>query len=531
MLTMQQTTHSVSITNFEFIKSTFPELYRLANEMEYYYSTDHSCALLKARLFAEVWCHQTAQFFNLKLAESTDLSQKINQLKLLSKVPTYIIDELSLIRTSTNHGVHASQEWEGSWRSVVSSSRTQVKQTLKAIFELAHFSYFNLVNGQGEQTIWQEPVLEDTVTNVNLALNGCPQANLAIAEQAYSQLLSIKNQISTLSNKTNKKAYNTLNKKDLEYWLSRAHSLNASGTWQLYAQAYEQKFLVESKTINAEYCYKQAIKECTTGESYFLYANYLSVIGQPKRSWILCEESAKHGYHQAIVALQKKHYRSDDSIYNHWVKQGIEYKEINSFTIDAANKLELWLTDKENDLAKKRARTALITAQATQAPGYQYLKAFCDYFGYWGKTPKLNVVSELINDYKNLPSTVYYQTRLFSILKEHTEHRVTAIEIGCVAIKLEKNITIKAQIQFEIAMLMKEELASCGKVKCSFGLKALIKESAQLGYEKAKQFLKLPVGKALMRDNSFISQTTTFKQVNRQKQKIAKKQAKKANKK
>jgi len=34
-----------------------------------------------------------------------------------------------------------------------------------------------------------------------------------------------------------------------------------------------------------------------------------------------------------------------------------------------------------------------------------------------------------------------------------------------------------------------------------------------------------------MRDNSFISQTTTFKQVNRQKQKIAKKQAKKANKK
>ena len=182
---MQQKTHPASITNFKFIKSTFPELYRLANEMEYYYSTDHSCALLKARLFAEIWCHQTAQFFNLKLAESTDLSQKINQLKLLSKVPTYIIDELNLIRTSTNHGVHASQEWEGSWRSVVSSSRTQVKQTLKAIFELAHFSYFNLVNGQGEQTIWQEPVLEDTVTNVNLALNGCPQANLAIAEQVH----------------------------------------------------------------------------------------------------------------------------------------------------------------------------------------------------------------------------------------------------------------------------------------------------------------------------------------------------------
>jgi len=97
MLIMQQKTHPASITNFKFIKSTFPELYRLANEMEYYYSTDHSCALLKARLFAEIWCHQTAQFFNLKLAESTDLSQKINQLKLLSKVPTYIIDELNLI--------------------------------------------------------------------------------------------------------------------------------------------------------------------------------------------------------------------------------------------------------------------------------------------------------------------------------------------------------------------------------------------------------------------------------------------------
>jgi len=82
-----------------------------------------------------------------------------------------------------------------------------------------------------------------------------------------------------------------------------------------------------------------------------------------------------------------------------------------------------------------------------------------------------------------------------------------------------------------MAMLIKEELATSGKVKCSFGLKALIKESAQQGYEKAKQFLTLPMGKALMRDNSFVTHTTTFKQPNRKKQKIAKKQAKKTNKK
>ena len=102
------------------------------------------------------------------------------------------------------------------------------------------------------------------------------------------------------------------------------------------------------------------------------------------------------------------------------------------------------MIDTENELAKKRARTALITAQAMQAPGYQYLKAFCDYFGYWGKNPSLNAVNELINQYKNLPSTVYYQTRLFSILKEHTAHRTIAIEIGCVAIKLETNIQLKS---------------------------------------------------------------------------------------
>ena len=415
MLSVQQTFHTSHFPNFEFLTNTFPELFRLASEMEYYYSQDHSCALLKARLFAEVWCYRAADYVNIKLTGDSELSHKITQLKQSLLLPDYMIDELNLIREYANHGVHVSQVHHGALNSAVSVSKAQVKMVHKSVFELAHFLSFQLANEKNEPVMWQEPILVDTVCNVSLALNDNPDANLALAEQAYFQLSSIKKTSKIIQQPSNKKAYNQLSKIDLAYWIERAHALKALGTWQLYAQAFEHKFLVESQTMNTQYCYKQAIKECRTGESHFLYANFLSTTGEMQRAWTLAEESAKRGYHQAIVALQKKYYKSDISKYNYWVEQGIKYKEINSFTVDAANKLELWLIDQENDLAKKRARTALITAQATQAPGSQYLKALCDYFGYWGKQPKKECVNGLIKTYKNLPLTIHYQTRLFNI--------------------------------------------------------------------------------------------------------------------
>ena len=83
-------------------------------------------------------------------------------------------------------------------------------------------------------------------------------------------------------------------------------------------------------------------------------------------------------------------------------------------------------------------------------------------------------------------------------------------------------------MQFDIAMLIWQKLQADMKVRSPHSLKVLIRESAKSGCFDAQQFIKSPKGKALMRDNSLVCQKKGKKSVDRNKQKQAKKKARKA---
>ncbi|KJY87707.1 hypothetical protein CWB89_10195 [Pseudoalteromonas piscicida] len=216
--------------------------------------------------------------------------------------------------------------------------------------------------------------------------------------------------------------------------------------------------------------------------------------------------------------------------FNYWLEKGIAHKEPNSFTVDAGLKIKAWLLNQEDELAQKRARSALIEAKARRAKGIDCLQAYCDYFGYWNKTPeKEKALATLAENYSQLPSWLNFNKELFEVFKTYESKRKLAIKIGNqVVAKAQYNVE-KAQHKFDLGMLIWQELQACGKVKSPYALKALIREAASEGCENAAEFLALPKGKQLMRDNSFVTTRSQFKQPDRKKQ--AKKKARKAKKK
>lgn len=529
MTNVQPIIEHTTTDNFSFLQHWYPELYRLGMDMDRFYSQDHSCALLKARLFAEVWCHVFAEKVGVELDCNTELTNKIKQLQSVANVPPYIIDELEVIRLNANLGVHAYCSITNEWIGRAQTSQKQVNNTMQAVLELASFLVFNICGEKGEKTSWQAPTHIDEIKNVELALNGNKEANYALAKQALSQLEHYKNK--ELVEDLTRNQVKTL-KRDLEYWLSRSALCNAEGTALLYAKAYQLKWLQPSEHHNAETCYKAAIKECESGEAHYEFALYINKKGQNNRAWQHAEKAAELGHFEAITDLQVRFKTKDTLQFNYWLEKGIAHKEPNSFTVDAGLKIKAWLLNQEDELAQKRARSALIEAKARRAKGIDCLQAYCDYFGYWNKTPeKEKALATLAENYSQLPSWLNFNKELFEVFKTYESKRKLAIKIGNqVVAKTQCNVE-NAQYKFDLGMLIWQELLACGKAKSPYALKALIREAASEGCENAAEFLALPKGKQLMRDNSFVTTRSQFKQPDRKKQKQAKKKARKAKKK
>ena len=77
MMHAEHISHSQQTSNFTFLKQEYAELFRLGSEMEFYASQDHSCALLKALLFCELWCQEIANELNISLPRGSELCQTI----------------------------------------------------------------------------------------------------------------------------------------------------------------------------------------------------------------------------------------------------------------------------------------------------------------------------------------------------------------------------------------------------------------------------------------------------------------------
>jgi hypothetical protein len=145
--------------NYLFIEQSFPELYRLSQEIEEYHSIDHSCCLLKTRLFLELWCHEVGEKLKLKPPVSGDLINKINQISTIKKVPAYIIATLNILRIEGNKSAHISQEFDGSWNFDYSISKHKLDKLMIGLLEITQYLAYkiNLQRDDG-QSEWQVPI-------------------------------------------------------------------------------------------------------------------------------------------------------------------------------------------------------------------------------------------------------------------------------------------------------------------------------------------------------------------------------------
>ncbi|PKH03108.1 hypothetical protein CXF72_07940 [Psychromonas sp. MB-3u-54] len=513
--------------NYLFIEHSFPELYRLSQEVEKYYSTDHSCCLLKARMFVELWCHEVGAKLSLHPPVAGDLNSKIKQISCSHKVPGYILDTLNKLRIEGNNSAHISQRYDGSWSCEYVLSKYKLDNLMKSLLEITQYLACKLnMQNDSEFNTWQEPTKLALQEDIYGSLSGNKEATYSLAKH-YATKMQQATEHNQLSGKENKAKMQLL-QHDLAYWLARAHKQDHHETWLLYAEVYKNKFLPLPENVTVESCFKEALANDESGEVASQYAAYLLHNSQHKRGINFMHQAAEKANHDAIKALQTYYYEKDQKQYLKWVDAGINAKVKQSFTLDLAHKLDLLENDKENQLLQKQVKTALISAQSHQSEGVKYFQGYCDYYGYWGKNPKpekgLNV---MVESHEQLPAFLYYQDKLFHLLKDQPEHSDLALDISSKALYCTSEES-KPQMQFDLAMLIWQKLQEDHKVKSPHSLKLLIRESAKNGCVDAQQFIKSPKGKALMRDNSVVCQKDCKKSVDRKKLQQAKKSARKA---
>ena len=520
------TTTSIT-SNYLFIEHSFPELYRLSQEVEKYYAMDHSCCLLKVRLFVELWCHEVSEKLKLRPPVSGDLINKIKQLSATKKIPTYIVDMLNTLRVEGNKSAHISQSYDGSWNCDYTLSKYKLDSLMKSLLELTQYLAYKL-NLQSEDDIneWQAPTKLALQEDISASLLGSKEATFSLAKHFANKLQQAadKKQLSGIENKGKVK----LLQHDLSYWLDRAHKQGHEDTWLLYAEVYQSKSLPLPRNVSIEYCYKQALKHDDNGQVAFQYSAFLCHGEQSKRGFDFLHQAGEKANHGAIKKLQEYYYTKDQDKYQYWVKKGLNTNCKQSYILDLEYKLTEWENEPHNDLLLKQVKTALTSAQAHQAEGVKYFKGYCDYHGFWGKLPQPKEGLEImIEHHLKLPAFIHYEDTFFNLLKDDEEKVDLAIELSSRALYCceESN---KPQMKFDLSMMIWKKLQTGKNVKSPHSLKVLIRDAAKTGCEEALQFIKSPKGKALMRDNSVVCQQNTKPTVDRQKQKQAKKKARKA---
>lgn len=93
-------------TNFYFIKSQWPELFKMASQSEYYAYSDPQSSIIKLRSFSELMVTYLYQGFKLHLDPKSDLFSRLKNQKFIDIVNEKILSKFHAIRIKGNSAVH-----------------------------------------------------------------------------------------------------------------------------------------------------------------------------------------------------------------------------------------------------------------------------------------------------------------------------------------------------------------------------------------------------------------------------------------
>jgi type I restriction enzyme R subunit len=143
------------LSNFDFLKSKWPDLAKTGQLAEQYLYTDPNSCIFKTRLFAEKLVDLFLVFYKVETDIESNLYEKINQLSQVKSLNPAVINLFTLIRRNGNKAAHDNYV-----------DINNAKESLESIFKLSAWFFVRVTGFRSaipKQFSWPEKALDKTV--------------------------------------------------------------------------------------------------------------------------------------------------------------------------------------------------------------------------------------------------------------------------------------------------------------------------------------------------------------------------------
>jgi type I restriction enzyme R subunit len=144
------------MSNFDFLKSKWPDLAATGRQAEGYLNTDPNAAIFKTRLYAEKLIDLFLVYFKIDIDFNANFHEKISCLGRIKGINPAVVDLFTLVRRIGNKAVHTDY-----------GDIKDAKECIKSIFKLSAWFYVKTTGFRADipkQIVWPVKKVEKAIT-------------------------------------------------------------------------------------------------------------------------------------------------------------------------------------------------------------------------------------------------------------------------------------------------------------------------------------------------------------------------------
>tara|TARA_Y100001956_G_C4129512_1_gene192699 strand:- start:1195 stop:2721 length:1527 start_codon:yes stop_codon:yes gene_type:complete len=412
-------------SNFSFLKSDFPELYKAGSMCELLLDIDADACSSKLRYFAEIWLLHWAHLHK-KVLVADGLFSMIEQGKRLNLLDYDAIkDQLNDLRAIGNAGAHISIN------SITGNlERTYVtKSKLKAcLLDAQHLGETLMRKSIGTIKVdnWRAPVPFSSLLNAYLAINGDANKTYDVANKHCSELKDLPH-----SNTQDNLAVILPKIQDCLYWSNKCIQLGGKNGYHLLFQLYSGDLHPKAKDLEKLHSIKKsALNEDVGGEIHYFLAQYYSKQGKVSSALSLLDKAIELGCPDAYNTALDLSFKNDHTVFNRLIEFGVEQNLPNALLYNVA--WGIW-----GDEVKKDTKRFYIALKATGIPGVPFFEAILSLKGAeFAPTVDENTYLKLLDNWQKLP--VYTLSAACTLKCLYNQDKIDVLNDQVVATALEQ---------------------------------------------------------------------------------------------
>ena len=352
-------------SNFDFIKTDFPDLFEIGAKAEILYSIDADSCVTKIRLFAEYWLKLFYKRNNVDFpttATMSDLLIQSEQNRLLSDDLYALLDN---IRLKGNMAAHATVSDMSERKQAFDFHKNTLKALLIDAFSLAEYSYKQL-HMKGNAPKWQEPEDLSDLRLYKQAFNDNPGALIRIANKKIEQLLELPKDNKLNTRNDAKRLYG-----DFQMWKARCLAVGMMDVYCLefliYSGATHPSLKDPIKLKETEKYVKKNVENKTFHymKGMHLYNQYMF-----SQAAIHFRAAIEEGSDECLAELLECYFYSDYQAYIDMLHIGVERKDFNSILLYA-----LYLLTENDDVEDKKIKQMIHHCRSQNKKIGEYLNA------------------------------------------------------------------------------------------------------------------------------------------------------------